>query len=143
MLRDRPIRNRLITGINTTVFSIAMSAVVFVMLLIYLAYAPPPHSHFNNPEFPKVGHSVALRRALREDAITIKVTRDSKVFYSNYLMRAEDLPPKISQDLQRGSEPRVYLKVDARAPYRTVKQVLASVQSAGIENIAFFTDQQK
>ena len=141
MLRNRPIRNRLISGI-TTVFSIAMILVVLVLFVIEAAYAPPFHSHNNSVELPKVDHSVWLRCALREDAITIIITRDSRVLYDNDFMLARDLPPKILQDLRHGPEAKVYLRVDASARYGLVKDVLDSIRSVGIENVAFFVNQR-
>jgi biopolymer transport protein ExbD len=82
---------------------------------------------------------VLLRRALRKDAIIIDVKRDSKVFYANDLVVMEALPSRILESLRHGSEPKAYLRVDSRAKYRVVKDVLDSVRSAGIQNISFFT----
>ena len=140
MLKTRPIRNRLISGINTTVFSIAMILVVFVLLVIE-ATAPIP-THHSAVELPKLSHSVLLRKAQRDDAILIAVTRDSKVFYGNDLVAAEDVPPRVLAALRRGSEPKIYLRVDARARYSTVKNVLDAIQTTGIQNIAFFAQQR-
>jgi hypothetical protein len=81
MLRNRPIRNRLVSGINTTVFSVAMFLVVFVVFVIEVSYAPSFHHQFSTSEFPKITHSVPLRRALKQGAITLplRVTQRSCV----------------------------------------------------------------
>ena len=139
MLGNRPIRNRLISGINTTVFGIATILVVIVVLSFEATFGPPFHSSFHGTELPKVTHPVLLRRALRKDAIIIDVKRDSKVFYANDLVLVEDLPSRIVESLHHGSEPKAYLRVDSRAKYSVVKDVLDSIRSTGIQDISFFT----
>lgn len=140
MLKTRPIRNRLISGINIPVFSITMILVVFVVLT-FEVIAPPVHVS-EGVRLPKVSHSIFLPRAQRDEAILIAVTRDSKVFYGNDLVATEDVPPRVLAALRHGSEPKIYLKVDAHARYSAVKDVIDSIQTTGIQNIAFFADQR-
>jgi len=140
MLRTRPIRNQLISGINTTVFSAAMVVIVLTVLVIESAYSPPRHP-IHPVELPKAAHSVLLHHAVRDDAIKITVRRDGKVFYRNERLEPSDVRPRIRQDLSQGSEKKVYLQVDMRAKYAVVKDVLDSVQSAGVQNISFFVSE--
>lgn len=141
MLKTRPIRNQLVSGINTIVFSITMILVVFV-ILTFEATAPPVHFS-QGVQLPKVSHSILLPRARKDGAINITVARDSKVFYGNDLVQAEDIPPRVQDALRHGSEHKIYLKVDARAKYSVVKSVIDSIQTTGIQNIAFFAQQRQ
>ena len=50
----------------------------------------------------------------------------------------DNLPFKIQDRLRdSGVERKIYMKVDARAKYGTLKLVLDAVHSAGIENVGF------
>jgi biopolymer transport protein ExbD len=45
--------------------------------------------------------------------------------------------------LRHGSEHKIYLKVDVRVRYGVVKNVINSIQTTGIQNVAFFADQRR
>jgi len=78
-----------------------------------------------------------MPRAVREDALTVGVTRDGKVYFRNVPISAEDLPDQIREGLRSGAEKKVYFRADARARYGDVKQVLIEIRRAGIENVCF------
>ena len=90
-----------------------------------------------------ISHPIPLPAALREDALEVAVTRDGKLYLGRDQIRLERLPAEIAERVSHGAERRVYIRADMRARYGTVKQVLDSVRSAGIENIAFFVDQSQ
>ena len=142
MLRTRPIRNRLICGINTTIFSVVMVVTLLSLFAAESVLKPTLRNyHRNNVELPAATHSVRLYAADYSDAMRIKVTRDSKVLYGERLVDPIDVKLRILQDLSRGSEKKVYLLVDKWAKYSVVEDVLNSIQAAGIENIAFLAQQ--
>ena len=70
--------------------------------------------------------------ALREDAMLISVTRDGNIFFGTHRIRSSDLPASIRESVRRGSERKVYLKVDARAKYGDAAAVIDEIRLVGI-----------
>jgi len=119
-----------------------MVVTLLSLFAVERVFEPPFRNyHHNAVELPDATHSVRLYAANHGDAMRIKVTRDSRVLYGDTRLNATDVKLRILQDLSRGSEKKVYLLVDKRAKYSVVKNVLNAIQAAGIENIAFLTDQ--
>jgi biopolymer transport protein TolR len=119
-------------------------AVVFSFVLFVFFLALPPQSACGGlrATLPRVGHPVPLAHANREDAMTISILRDSKVFFRNEPVRLDQLPGKIRESINQGSEKKVYISADARAQYGWVAEVLDSVHSSGVEKVAFLVDQR-
>ena len=100
-----------------------------------------PH-HGNSVDLPKASHPVAMRSALREDAMRISIMRDGKVYFGTEQIRSGDLPAKIHDRLKdREVERKVYIVADRRARWGRVKLALDGVSSAGIIRVAFLADQ--
>ena len=79
--------------------------------------------------------------AVREDAILVAVTRDGNIFFGSKNVRDSDLPALIRESVRRGSERKVYLKVDARAKYADAALVIDQVALVGIQNVGIITEQ--
>ena len=47
------------------------------------------------------------------------------------------------EQVRVGSERKIYVRTDGRAGYRTVKEVIAAVNSAGLEQIAFIAETRR
>jgi biopolymer transport protein TolR len=117
----------------------ALAAVGFVLLVVMMI-APQPHYGYG-PDLPHVLHPVSMAGASREDAMVIAVMRDGAVYFGRDKVQPELLPSKILERLRDHTvEPRVYIRADGRVWYRTVKEVLDGVRSAGIERVAFLVD---
>jgi biopolymer transport protein TolR len=131
---------KLICRIDVTAFAGVMFALVAMFLLPATVV-----TDFRTPsaDLAKVSHPVAMRAALREDALLVAVQRDGKVFFGNDVVPTEGLAAMIKERLSHGAERKVYIRADARANYGTVAGVLDSVRSAGVENIAFLVDERK
>ena len=54
----------------------------------------------------------------------------------------ETLPAMIRQRVSHGAEPKVYIRADKRVSYGRVLQVLGSVRSPRIENVAFLVNER-
>jgi biopolymer transport protein TolR len=91
-------------------------------------------------DLARVVHSVAMRGALREDALLVAVQRDGRIWFGTGQITPEQLPAAIRERVSRGAPSKVYIRADARAKYGTVLEVLDGVRSAGIENIGFLVD---
>jgi biopolymer transport protein ExbD len=84
-----------------------------------------------------------MPRSQREDAKFVTVMRDGSVYFGVDKIATYDLASRILDRLKdRSVERRVYIRADGRARYRTVKEVLDGVRSAGIERVAFPVDQR-
>jgi biopolymer transport protein TolR len=130
----------LICRIDVTAFAGVMFALVAMFLLpaeIVVDFRGP------SADLTKISHPIPMPAAVREDALEVAITRDGKLYLGRDQIRLERLPAEIQERLSHGAERRVYIRADMRARYGTVKQVLDSVRSAGIENIAFFVDQRQ
>jgi biopolymer transport protein ExbD len=73
--------------------------------------------------------------ALREDAISVTVTRDGHLFVRGHPILIQDLSTEIWQSLREGSERRVYLYTDPRASMQDVNQVIDGIHRAGIRDL--------
>lgn len=118
------------------------SAAVFFALLVMLMVSPDvARSHVGSPvDLARSRHSRLMPWALREDAMRVVVTRDGRVYFGAENVATEALPSKIRNELQGGSEKRIYILVDARVKYRDVKLALDEIRLAGVEDISFLTD---
>jgi biopolymer transport protein TolR len=134
MFRRRDKSNRLISNIDVTAFG----AVMLVLAMIVMApsvWSPDLPSW--GVDLPRVNHPRVMRFALREDAITVGVTRDGKLYFGNDQIDPNELPERIRRSIGRGAERKVYIRADARAQYGAVKDVLNEVQEAGVSDVAF------
>ena len=138
--------SELILGGDAGTFALAMALVVFLVLAIVLTTSRPYES-YSSVNLPKVLHPVTVGflawGANRQDAINIWITRGGDIFINNERTSASALPGQITLSLHKGSERRAYIRADARVPYSTVKSVLNSIQSAGVEDVSFLADQRK
>jgi biopolymer transport protein TolR len=140
LLRKSRTSPKLFSDFNTLQFASVMGMVVFVVLLMFMTV--PPGHHGLSVDLPKVLHPVAMRGAEREDAITVWVTRDGRVYLGPQQIWLPDLPAKIQGRLKdREVERKVYVVADMRARWEGVEAVLDEVRSAGIVKVAFLADQ--
>jgi biopolymer transport protein TolR len=143
MLNPRTKPSNLISSINVTGF---LSIMIVLFLTVLFADRGPLYMHPHHGvgiDLPKVGHPSPLRAANREDAMTVAIMRDGKVFFRQNRLSVDQLPGKIRDGLREGAEKKVYIRADARAKYGRVKEALDGIRDAGIENVAFLADQKR
>lgn len=123
---------------------IEVSAFLSVLLALTAFFASPAmRSMFWPPAGPPVDlvhvrHAGAVPHAARVDAIWITVERTGKVWFgNNRVTEPSQITEQIQLRLAQGSERKIYLKVDQRARYGVVREVLKAVHSSGVEDIAF------
>lgn len=132
---------KLFSDFNNPQFAIAMSMVVFVLLIVFTTMPTPLHGTY--ADLPKVDHPVSMRGADREDAMKVFVLRDGKVYFGSEQVDPTDLPERIADRLKNDSvERKVYIVVDSRTRWGTVKPVLDAVHTAGLWRVAFMVDQR-
>jgi biopolymer transport protein ExbD len=119
-----------------------VAAVVFAALWVIFAVVPPPPHNGVSADLPYVHNAIYMPGALRRDALMLNITRDGKNFFGNELLaRPEQLSDRVRKMLPSARDRKVYIKADARVHYGVVRLALAQLQIAGIQNIAFLTDQ--
>jgi len=134
---------KLFSDFNTLPFACVMSLVVFVLLLVFLTNGGPI-CRGTSIDLAKVGHPVSMPGAGREDAMIVNITRDGKVYFTVDQIAPANLPQKIADRLNdRSVERQVYIRVDLRARWGTVRQVIEGVQAAGLVRVAFLVDQRR
>ena len=94
-------------------------------------------------DLPRMDHAASMPAALREDAVMVTLTRDGTIFFGPTQVRSNNLPASIQDYVRRGSEPKVYLRVDARAKYGDAAIVIDEVRQAGIQDIGIITEQRQ
>jgi biopolymer transport protein ExbD len=137
----------LIRNANANGFSLTMAFVVFAFLACCMTTMGDHQHGSSSIDLPKVFHPTFVGGltwgANRHDAMIVAVARDGSVFMKNEKVPSSVLSAKIHQCLAERAEPKVYLRVDARARYRGVKEVLDAVQSSGVRDVVFLADQRK
>lgn len=129
---------------NSNTFSLVMVVVVFVAIICEMTLPQPnPHHSGIAVDLPRVHGPVVLPGFVREDAITIIIYRSGDIFLGRDLVRLERIPDLIREQVASGSERKVYIRVDARTYYRTVKQVIDAVHAAGLADVSFLAEQRR
>ncbi|MGH9608145.1 MAG: biopolymer transporter ExbD [Bryobacteraceae bacterium] len=128
-----------VADINVT----PMVDVMLVLLIIFMLIIPKL-----NQKIPitlvRTKNDVTLTDANKDNAIIISITRDGKVFLSpgNEMIQDPDavLASKV-KDLQKGrTDQTVYIKADTRARFGAVTGVLDDIRGAGVQELAFITE---
>jgi biopolymer transport protein TolR len=131
-------RNELFCRLDPAPFA----AIIFALLYIFLGQLGTTDGpgHLWAADRVTVQHARNLPKAVREDAISIAVTRDGSLYFRNSRVVPDQLPNKIRDAVLNGAEKRIYLVVDARAQYGAVNALLPYIQLSGIENVSILTE---
>jgi biopolymer transport protein ExbD len=126
-------------AIDVTGFASIMVVLLALMMAPHMSIT---HSWHLIVDLPKVSHFSTQWRAMREDAITITVTHDGKLFFRSEQVPLERLSSLIVAGLGEGADRKVYVYADARAQYGVVQEALQKVREAGVENITFIANEK-
>jgi biopolymer transport protein ExbD len=128
---------------NEYICRIDVSPLLVLFFLFWLVLAiHPPHQypgHGYGVDLPRSLHGQDLTEAQREDALFVTVSRDGRYFLNGTPYSLDDLADRVRAGVWRGAERKVYLAIDRRAKYGTVKLALAEVRWGGIKDIAILT----
>jgi len=94
-------------------------------------------------DLPKVVNTSELLGLLREDALKVVVMRDGAVIFDAQFVLPEELSVRLQDRVRSGAPKKVYIRADERARYIRVKEVLDSIGSAGLSDIAFVTERRR
>lgn len=127
------------TQLNTLAPAMALLAAIAVMVGMTV---PQPHIGVS-ANLPKVERAISMPHAMREDAMIVMIMRNGDMFFGNDRVSPERLAPALRAKVDGGSERKVYIRADARALYRNVKQVLDAVHETGLVDVSFIVDQRR
>jgi biopolymer transport protein TolR len=116
------------------------TAVLIVLLVIFMLDAKPIHHWRGIADLPKVKTSISQRGAIREDAIRILVTRDGVTYLDHTEIPLKDLAPAVQAAIRNGAEKKAYISADARSRNIDVERVVDELAHAGIAQISFITE---
>ncbi len=124
----------------------ALAAVFFVLLATMMADFLAPECDLcihTSVDLAHTDHAVELAGARRWDALEISVERDGSLFLKGRKIEPKKLSARLQDGIRNGSERKVYIRADMRSKYGAVVEVIDAVHDAGIEDIAFITEQRR
>ncbi len=129
--------------VNSNINVTPMVDVMLVLLIIFMVITPML-SQKVTVDLPKVTASTIMEAANKEDAITVAVTRDGKVFLGGDLVSDADLSTRVadleSKKTNPGDDKAVYLRADSRSNYGKVMDTIDAVRLAGVSQLNLMTD---
>jgi biopolymer transport protein TolR len=115
----------------------AFASVAVVILFLFLTNTINFHDLGPGAvDLPKAQFLQLEPGALREDAITVTVARDGKLFLRSTQISLEELPALVRRALKEGSERKAYLRADAKARNSDIEVAVAGIRAGGISTIA-------
>jgi biopolymer transport protein ExbD len=125
--------------VNSNINVTPMVDVMLVLLIIFMVITPMLEQKVN-VTLARTENAVAMDDASKEDAVTIAVTRDSRVFLGQDQVTLADLGTKVNDLLQNKTSKMVYFRSDARAHYGTVEDAIDAVRTAGVDEVGLLTE---
>jgi biopolymer transport protein TolR len=126
--------------VNSNINVTPMVDVMLVLLIIFMVITPMLTNKVN-VTLARTQNAIAMDDASKEDAVTVAITRDSKVYLGQNQTSLADLGSKVSDMLQNKTTKIVYFRADARAHYGTVEDAIDAVRTAGVDQVGLLTDQ--
>jgi biopolymer transport protein ExbD/biopolymer transport protein TolR len=128
--------------VNSNINVTPMVDVMLVLLIIFMVITPMLNQKVN-VTLAQTQTAVAMDNANKEDAVTVAITRDSKVYLGQNQTTLADLGSKVSDMLQNKTDKTVYFRADERAHYGTVEDAIDAVRTAGVEEIGLLTENKE
>jgi biopolymer transport protein ExbD/biopolymer transport protein TolR len=131
--------------VNSNINVTPMVDVMLVLLIIFMVITPMLNNKVN-VNLPAVNAAVMMDNANKEDAITVAVTRDGKVFLGGDQVSLDTLGTKVADLEAKKTDPSadksVYLRADERANYGKVMDTIDALRTAGVSQLNLLTDNQ-
>ena len=128
--------------VNSNINVTPMVDVMLVLLIIFMVITPMLENKVN-VTLAQTENAVAMEDASKEDAVTIAITRDSKVFLGQDQVTIADLGPKVADLLQNKTSKMVFFRSDARAHYGTVMDAIDAVRTTGVDEVGLLTENRQ
>ena len=128
--------------VNSNINVTPMVDVMLVLLIIFMVITPMLDQKVN-VTLAQTDSAVAMQNASKQDAVTVAVTRDNKVYLGQDQTTIANLGTQVATKIQNKTDKTVYFRADARSHYGTVEDAIDAVRTAGVEEIAFLTENQE
>ena len=125
--------------VNSNINVTPMVDVMLVLLIIFMVITPMLNNKVN-VDLPKADAAVVMEDANKEDAVTIAVTRDGRVFLGGDQVTLDDMGSKISAKLENKTNKEVFFRGDMRANYGKVMDAVDGIRSAGVSQLGLLTE---
>jgi len=128
--------------VNSNINVTPMVDVMLVLLIIFMVITPMLENKVN-VNLAQTENAVAMEDASKEDAITIAITRDGKVFLGQDQTSIADLGAKVQDLLKDKTSKMVFFRSDARAHYGTVMDAIDAVRTTGVDEVGLLTENRQ
>jgi biopolymer transport protein ExbD/biopolymer transport protein TolR len=132
--------------VNSNINVTPMVDVMLVLLIIFMVITPMLNNKVN-VDLPVVTAATIMDNANKEDAITVAVTRDGKVFLGGDQVQLTDLGTRVADLLAKktaaDADKSVYMRADTRSNYGKVMDTVDALRTAGVSQLNLLTDNQK
>ncbi len=128
--------------VNSNINVTPMVDVMLVLLIIFMVITPMLNNKVN-VDLPTATAAVVMDDANKEDAVTIAVTRDGKIFLGGDQVSTDDMGAKISAKLENKTSKEVFLRADNRALYGKVMDAIDGIRSAGVSQLGLLTEKRE
>lgn len=128
--------------IRARIETIPFAGVVLALLTIFMVI-PSQFRCGLTVQLPQTDHARVMPEAEREDALIVSVFHDGKIFFGTQQVAPEDLVGMVKERLVNTPDHRVYIKADARVRYRSVAEVVNSIQAAGVNQVGLLTERSR
>ncbi len=127
--------------VNSNINVTPMVDVMLVLLIIFMVITPMLNNKVN-VDLPKADAAVVMEDANKEDAVTVAVTRDGRVFLGGDQVTLDDMGSKISAKLENKTNKEVFFRGDMRANYGKVMDAVDGIRSAGVSQLGLLTEKR-
>jgi len=127
--------------VNSNINVTPMVDVMLVLLIIFMVITPMLNNKVN-VDLPKADAAVVMDNANKEDAVTVAVTRDGKVFLGGDQVQVDDMGSKIAAKLENKTDKEVFLRADNRATYSKVMDAIDGIRAAGVSQLGLLTEKR-
>ncbi len=125
--------------VNSNINVTPMVDVMLVLLIIFMVITPMLNNKVN-VDLPKADAAVVMEDANKEDAVTVAVTRDGKIFLGGDQVQPDDMGSKIAAKLENKTSKEVYMRADIRATYSKVMDAVDGIRAAGVSQLGLLTE---
>ena len=116
-----------------------MIDIVFLLIVFFMTVA-----NMQVQQMVPISVPIAEQATIPDDRagrITVSLKEDGSVFYGLQPVRVEDLSALVAQSKAGNAALKVYVRADARVPFKEVRGVFAAAAAGGVPNVVFATFQ--
>lgn len=123
--------------LNSTINTTPLVDVMLVLLIIFLITIPV----IRNTVPVKLPSAVNLPSKTKPKDITVAVTPNGDVYWDHQLVKTQaDLISRVAQTAVEKPQPKILIRGDKNAQFRSIGQVLYAIQRGGLVRVSFVTE---